>query len=161
MVMRIRDAEFWRMCTIIVSAMFAMSLVGLVALALTIRENHAGTRWMPGNVLATILPAPQPSTDAPPATPPTLADQVAVAWSVASGWPNSEKWSYILRFTSVEDDLLVATNLTDPVDQSELCTLLSQLNDPVLALDPPIDQVLITGTDGQVIWSCMPTSQVM
>lgn len=160
MVMRIRDAEFWRMCTIVATAMLALSLVGLAALGLVIREGHENTRWNP-NVMATILPAPQPSASAAPAEPPTLADQVAVAWSVASGWPNSEKWSYILRFTSVEDDLLVATNLTDPVDQSELCTLLFTLNDPVLAIEPQIDQVLITGTDGQVIWSCMTTSEVM
>jgi hypothetical protein len=49
----------------------------------------------------------------------------------------------------------VKTNLTEPTDQTELCTLLPQLEDPVLGVGN-IDQVLITGTDGRVIWTCVP-----
>jgi hypothetical protein len=161
MVMRVRDAEFWRMATIVVSAFLAVALFGLASLAFAFSQKD--NVWEPGDILATIMPA-QPLEPAPsassPADPPDLADQASVAWGVATGWPNSEKWGYILSFTSVGDDLLVHTNLTEPADQSELCTLLFQLNDPVLALDPPIDQVLVLGTDGQVIWSCMVTSEV-
>lgn len=162
MVMRVRDAEYWRMATLVVSACLAVALVGLISLAIAVAVNRADDdQWYPKPLMATLLPTePDPSAGSP-ADPPDLADQVSVAWGVATGWPNSETpWDYVLSFTSVGDDLLVHTNLTDPADQSELCTMLFQLNDPVLAMDPPIDQALILGTDGQVIWSCSVTSEV-
>lgn len=140
--------------------------VALVALVLAIAILRTFTERLPRDVAGEVAALPRPTvtvTVTPgvdPAPPPDLADQVAVAWSVATGWPHSEKWGDILYFTSYQDDLLVHTNMTDAADMSEVCTMLLQLNDPVLALDPPIDQVLFTGTDGQVIWSCVSSSEV-
>ncbi|MET0711953.1 MAG: hypothetical protein ABWZ30_05565 [Jiangellaceae bacterium] len=164
MMLRIHDAEFWRMCTLVVGAFLAVALLGLISLALVFaNQDNYGDGWTPGPLVATFYDGDPPGTLTPssPADPPDLADQVAVAWGVATGWPNSEKWGHIMGYTSVGDDLLVHTNLTDPVDQSELCQLLFEMNnDDVIALDPQIDQILITGTDGQVIWSCVTTAEV-
>lgn len=100
-------------------------------------------------------------TSATPSAPPDLADQVAVAWSVATGWPESERWGFIFGFASVGDDLVVHTNLTEVTDLTEACGLLYQLNDPVLELDPPIDQVLVVDANGRVVWTCLVDAQVL
>jgi hypothetical protein len=159
MVMRIRDAEFWRMATIVVGSFLAVALLGLVALAIAFTQDAPSYPTGTSTTIVAERPEPAPSPSSP-ADPPDLADYVSVAWGVATGWPNSEKWGYIMGFTSVGDDLLVHTNLTAPEDQSELCTLLFQLNDPALGLDPQIDQALLIGTDGQVIWSCVTSAEV-
>lgn len=157
----------WRTLAVVFAVLLGLSITTLVLVISLAGNYHELPNAVANRVEAlsqdkdpTPTPEPSPSgTDLAPA--PDLADQVAVNFSNSTGWPNQEnQYDYVMGFTSVGDDLLVHTNQTDPIDLSDACTLLFQLNDPVLGLDPQIDQVLFTGTDGQVIWSCVTSSEV-
>lgn len=151
----------WRTLTIVLTVLLAMAIATAV-LAVVTASSYANR--LPRDIAAKVAALPRPTTTVTatvPAKPVPLADQVAVAWSVATGWPNSEKWGYISGYESVGDDLIVHTNAAEPTDLSEMCGKLFELNnDDVIGLDPQIDQVLATGVDGQVIWSCVTTSEV-
>jgi hypothetical protein len=152
-----RKITGWHVATAALSAisviLIAIVLVLLVGYTDAYYKDHEHDAAPTPSVTSEIIDVdPSPVPDQPAAT---LADQVAVAFSNATGWPYQEnKFDFIFGFTSVDNDLLVKTNLTDPTDMSELCTLIPQLEDPVLGIGD-IDQVLVLGTDGQVIWSCL------
>ena len=149
----------WRTLTIVLAILLAMSVITVI-MAVTMALNYRG---LPKDVADRVGALSLPTatvTATVPAEPVPLADQVAVAWSVATGWPNSEKWGYISGYKSVGDDLVVHTNEAAATDLSEMCTALYELNDEVIGLDPHIDQILATGVDGQVVWSCSSTSEV-
>lgn len=151
----------WRTISIVLAALLALAIVAAV-LAVAIATSYSGQlpKDVADRVSAHLPPMPTATVTVGP-TPAPLSDQVAVAFSLATGWPNKEnQYDYVQGYESVGDDLIVHTNETAPTDLSELCTQLYQLNDDVLGLDPKIDQILATGTDGQVIWSCAVTSEV-
>jgi hypothetical protein len=151
----------WRTLTIVLAVLLLMSTVTVI---MTIALATSYKSDLPKSVAAAVQKLPRPTatvtTTAAPPTPAPLSDQVAVAFSVATGWPNSEKWGYISGYESVGDDLVVHTIEPEPADLTEMCDQLYLLNDDVIALDPRIDQVLATGVDGQVIWSCESSSEV-